>query len=75
MSLSLSDDAGKYLRDQATARTGGNVSAYVERLARNEQVRESAASFAAWFATHPDHAEDVAAEQAAAEAEQERGAA
>ncbi|WP_331722860.1 hypothetical protein [Nocardia sp. NBC_00511] len=75
ITLSFSDDAGRYLRKQAEVQTCGNVTAYVEKLARYQQVRDSAASFAAWYANHPDHAEAVAAEQAAADVEQERGAA
>lgn len=42
---------------QCGARTRGGASAYVERLVRQDQMREAAASAASWYAAHPGYAE------------------
>jgi hypothetical protein len=42
---------------QCGARTRGGASAYVERLVRQDAMREAAVSAAAWYAAHPRYAE------------------
>jgi hypothetical protein len=54
---------------QCGARTSGGASAYLERLVRQDALREAVAKTAEWYAQHPGYAEDSHAEQAAAHAE------
>jgi hypothetical protein len=51
---------------QCGARTRGGASAYVERLVRQDAMREAAASAASWYARHPDYAEHSIREAEAA---------
>lgn len=56
MTISLDGPVAARVR-QCGARTRGGASAYVERLVRQDAVREAAASAAAWYAAHPGYAE------------------
>ncbi|MGH3586276.1 MAG: hypothetical protein ACRDQ0_08110 [Pseudonocardia sp.] len=47
---------------QCGARTRGGASAYVERLVRQDAMREAATSAAAWYAAHPGYADDSVTE-------------
>ncbi len=66
ITLSLDETTVAYLTQAAQAATGGNVSAYVDRLARQAALAESVAQHAAWYADNPGYAEDAEAERHAA---------
>jgi hypothetical protein len=66
VTMSLDASTVAYLADKARQTTGGNVSAYVDRLARQAALEESIAQHAAWYAAHPDLVEDAEAERLAA---------
>jgi hypothetical protein len=72
VTLSLDDQTVAYLNAKAKLVTGGNVSAYVDQLARRAALEESVAQHAAWYAANPTYAEDAEAERVAAwDAEQD----
>lgn len=48
------------------ATTRGGASGYLERLVREDELREAATSAAQWFAEHPAYEQDAADESAAA---------
>ena len=48
------------------ARTEGGVSGYLERLVRQDELREGLRTHGRWFAQHPGYDEDARAEGAAA---------
>jgi hypothetical protein len=56
MTVSLDGHVAARVR-QCGARTRGGASAYVERLVRQDAMREAATSAAAWYAAHPGYAE------------------
>ena len=66
VTLSLDEGTVAYLTAKAREETKGNVSAYVDRLAREAALEESVTRHAAWYALHPTLAEDAEAERAAA---------
>lgn len=66
VSLSLEQARARHLQRCAERSTGGNVSAYVERLLVDDELRQAAIAAAAWYAAHPSYAEDSAAESEAA---------
>jgi hypothetical protein len=66
ITLSLDESTVTYLMEAAKAATGGNVSAYVDRLARDLALDESVRQHAVWYAGHPSYAEDAEAERYAA---------
>lgn len=66
VSLSLEQAQARHLQRCAQRTTGGNVSAYVERLLADDELRQASAAAAAWYAAHPAYAEDSAAEADAA---------
>jgi hypothetical protein len=66
LSLSVEPDTAAYLTGRAAAETKGNVSALVDRLVRQAQLAEAVRTEAAWYAGHPDYAEDAEAERYAA---------
>jgi hypothetical protein len=51
---------------QCGARSRGGTSGYIERLVREDELREAAAAMARWYAAHPGYAEDAEAERLAA---------
>jgi hypothetical protein len=55
---------------QCGARTRGGASAYLERLVRQDALREAAEQHARWFAEHPQYLADadVEADSAASDA-------
>jgi len=57
VTLSLDESTVEFLNRGAKSRTGGNVSAYVDRLVRDTALAESAAQHARWYDAHPDYAE------------------
>lgn len=67
LTVSLDSHAAARVR-QCGARTRGGASAYLERLVRQDALREAAEQHARWFAEHPDYLAD-----ADAEAEASRG--
>lgn len=48
------------------ARTAGGASGYLERLVRQDEMREAAGAMARWYAEHPGYADDAALEREAA---------
>lgn len=66
VTLSLEEATAVYLERKAGERTGGNVSAFVEKLAREAALQESVTSHAAWYAAHPGVLDDAEAERLAA---------
>lgn len=66
MSLSIDLARARHLQRCAQRITGGNASAYVERLLAEDELRQAVAAAALWYAAHPSYAEDGAAERDAA---------
>lgn len=66
VTMSLETSTVAYLAAKAKRSTGGNVSAYVEKLARQAALQESIDQHAAWYAAHPNVVEDAEAERLAA---------
>ncbi len=66
VTLSLDAATVAYLEGKAKASTGGNLSAYVETLAKQAALEESIAQHATWYAANPGYAEHAEAERAAA---------
>lgn len=66
VSLSLDQARARHLQQGAQRTTGGNLSAYVERLLAADELQQAAAAAAAWYAAHPSYAQDSAAEADAA---------
>lgn len=56
MTISLDGQAAAHVR-RCGARVRGGASAYVERLVRQDVMREAASSAAAWYGRHPGYAE------------------
>jgi hypothetical protein len=71
VTISLDHRTAARVRD-CGARTRGGASAYLERLVRDDELREAAAVMAAWYDAHPGYAEDAIAETEAAHAETDR---
>jgi hypothetical protein len=65
MTVSLDGSTAARVR-QCGARTRGGASAYLERLVRQDAVREAAEQHARWFAQYPTYFEDAEAEAEAA---------
>ena len=66
--LTVSLDAGVAARvRQCGARSSGGASGYLERLVREDQMRQGVQAMADWYAQHPGYAEDADAERAAAD--------
>ena len=65
MTVSLDGSTAARVR-QCGSRTRGGASAYLERLVRQDAVREAAEQHARWFARHPTYFEDAEAEAEAA---------
>jgi hypothetical protein len=57
VTLSLDESTVEFLNRGARTQTGGNVSAYVDRLVRHTALAESVAQHAKWYLDHPDYAE------------------
>ena len=51
---------------QCGARNRGGASGYLERLVREDELREAAAAAARWYAENPGYADDSEAERLAA---------
>jgi len=51
---------------QCGARSRGGASGYLERLVRQDELREGVEQMARWYEQHPDFAEDAEAERLAA---------
>jgi hypothetical protein len=51
------------------ARSRGGASGYLERLVREDQLREGVDAMARWYAQHPGYVEDAEAERIAAAGE------
>ncbi len=64
--MSLEASTVAYLADKAKQSTGGNVSAYVDKLARQAALQESIEAHSAWYAAHPNAIADAEAERLAA---------
>jgi hypothetical protein len=65
MTVSLDGSTAARVR-QCGSRTRGGASAYLERLVRQDAVREAAEQHARWFAQRPSYFEDAEAEAEAA---------
>lgn len=62
MTVSLGEPVARRVR-QCGERTKGGASGYLERLVRQDELREAVNAHALWFAEHPDyedHAQDEA---------------
>ena len=57
VTLSLDETTVEFLNREAKSQTGGNVSAYVDRLVRHTALAEAAAQLGSWYARNPDYAE------------------
>ncbi len=66
LSLSVEQPTASYLVERAGRETNGNVSALVDRLARQAQLTEALAAEARWYADNPGYADDSEAERYAA---------
>jgi hypothetical protein len=65
--LTISLDAGVAERvRQCGARSRGGASGYLERLVREDELREGVDAMARWYAQQPAYAEDAEAERVAA---------
>jgi hypothetical protein len=65
--ITVSLDAGVVARvRQCSARSRGGASGYLERLVREDELREGVDAMARWYAQHPGYAEDAEAERVAA---------
>ena len=65
VTLSLGGPAAARVRWCGARRPGG-ASEYIERLVRDDELREGGRTMAAWYATHPSYVDDALAETAAA---------
>lgn len=65
--MTVSMDAGTVARvRRCGARTRGGASGYLERLVRQDELREAVSEHGRWFREHPDYIEHALAETAAA---------
>ncbi len=71
LTVSMEPSTAAHVR-QCGARTRGGASAYLERLVRQDALREAAEQHARWFADRPDY---LAGAEAEAEAARGSGAA
>jgi hypothetical protein len=58
---------------QCAARNRGGASGYIEQLVRADAMAEAVRGLGEWYEAHPDHADDSAAELAAARAAEPGG--
>lgn len=65
VTLSLGGPAAARVRWCGARRPGG-ASEYIEKLVRDDELREGGRTMAAWYATHPSYVDDALAETAAA---------
>lgn len=65
VTISLDQHTAARARRRAAGLRGG-VSAYLERLIREDELREASAAAARWYAARPGYAADAEAEQLAA---------
>jgi hypothetical protein len=65
MTVSLDGSTAARVR-QCGAQTRGGASAYLERLVRQDALREAAEKHARWFAEHPSYLADADREAEAA---------
>jgi hypothetical protein len=64
MTVSLPEAVARRVR-QCGARSRGGASGYLERLVRQDELREALRAHGQWFAEHPDYDVDAQAEAAA----------
>lgn len=65
--ITISLDTGVAARvRQCGAKSRGGVSGYLERLVRQDELREGVDALARWYAQRPGYAEDAESERAAA---------
>ncbi|MCD2191813.1 hypothetical protein LQ327_00205 [Actinomycetospora endophytica] len=65
ITVSFDEPVARRVR-QCGARTRGGASGYLERLVRQDELREGLRAHGRWFAEHPGYDEDAQAEAAAA---------
>jgi hypothetical protein len=65
VTISLDQQAAARVRRCGAGLRGG-VSAYLERLIREDELREATSAAVRWYAARPDYALDAEAEQVAA---------
>jgi hypothetical protein len=63
LSLSVEQPTATYLAERAARETNGNVSALVDRLARQAQLTEALSAEARWYAENPSYADDAESER------------
>jgi hypothetical protein len=71
VTISLDQRAAARVRDRG-ARHRGGASGYLERLVRDDELREAAGAVGAWYDAHPSYSEEAVAETEAAHAELDR---
>jgi hypothetical protein len=75
MRITISLDAEVAARVRRCGATShGGVSGYLERLVRQDELREGADAMARWYDQHPSYAEDAKAERFTAAAELDKSA-
>ncbi|HEY4004177.1 MAG TPA: hypothetical protein VGM60_03175 [Pseudonocardia sp.] len=62
MSLSIEQKHARHLQRCAQRSTDGNISAYIERLLAEDEMRQAVTAAARWYTAHPYYAEDSVAE-------------
>ena len=65
MTVSFGEPVARRVRE-CGERTRGGASGYLERLVRQDELREALRAHGQWFAQHPDYESDARAEAAAA---------
>lgn len=65
LNLSVDERVARRVR-QCGARSRGGQSGYVERLVRQDELREAGAAIAKWYAENPALVDDAEAERTAA---------
>ena len=66
MTFSFRRAAAARVRERG-AQVRGGASGYLERLIRDDEVREALRAHGRWFASHPDYTRDAHDESAAAD--------
>ena len=66
MSLSIDQSHARHLQRCAQRATNGNISAYIERLLAEDEMRQATAAAAVWYSRHPRYAEESTTEAEAA---------
>lgn len=66
LTISVDREVAARVRQCGARRGAGGASGYLERLVRQDQVREAADALGRWYARHPDRVDEDEAERVAA---------